>query len=209
MKELIVASIVLGSLLVGQSSSAQSASAPVDSQALRGVLIWPEDSTVSPDSQFVMDHIQNSMTQAKLSEVAARKARTQRCRKFAQRNFVENNLVATSLLHIAAFHGIPLAAFNAVDQQKVNSISDLPRDVFTEAYLAELTENQGNELLGMDYSNRPANLLPRLQAWADQRTAFLSSDIVEGSYVGDKSKEYKDWLRHRSEFAASPSIPGM
>jgi Domain of unknown function (DUF4142) len=209
MKELIVVSIALGFLLMGQSSSAQSVSAPVESQALRGVLIWPEGSTVSPESQFVMDHVQNSATQAKLSEIAARKARTQRCRNFAQRNFVENNMIATSLLHIAALKGIPLPAFIAVDQQRVNSISDLPKGVFTEAYLAVLSENQFNELLGMEYANRPANLNPRLQAWADQRMAFLSNDIVEASYVGDKSKEYKQWLRHGSEFAVSPSNPGM
>jgi hypothetical protein len=94
----------------------------------------------------------------------------------------QNNIETCSLQTFVDAKSLNVSvALDPAHQWRVTRISDLPKDMFNVAYLAQLNEDQVEELAALE--NQSANLDPSLKAWAEQRKATLRSDIVEGGWV--------------------------
>ena len=180
-EELITTLAIVGVLLGGQSVRAQSISASSEAQTLRGNIVWP----MANEAKFVAENTQNTITQAKLSEIAARKGRSNEVRGLASQMLDQNNMATASLQTLAGAKSVIMPyALDSAHQWRVTRITDLPKDIFNVAYLAQLNEDQVEELSALE--NLPANLDPSLKTWAEQRKDALRNDIVRGAWVGVK-----------------------
>jgi len=184
MKESITTLAIIALLVSAQPVGAESISAiAVAAQTLRGNIAWPEPPACDSDARFVAQNSQNTITQAKLSEIAARKGKSKEVREFASRMLEQSNMDTGFLQTFADAKDVDMSVtLDPAHQWRVTRISKLPKDIFNVAYLAQLNEDQLEELGALD--SAPQILDPTLKAWAEQRKATLAHAIVAAGWVG-------------------------
>ena len=142
------------------------------------------------DSQVLVNSRMKEAAQARLSQIALQKSKSHKIKAYANRILLENDLAAGRVETMATADGlifIPGELANC-DQDRVNRISDLPKDVFNQAYLSDLNEVQLEERHNLQ--NLPPTTDPSVRQWAEQRKAALDNDVIDAGCLSIKrSKE--------------------
>jgi predicted outer membrane protein len=176
-------------LISGQQALADTVTqTTVTTNVLNGSVMLSPD--ILTDSQVLVNSRMKEAAQARLSQVALQKSKSDKIKAYANRILLENDLAAGRVETMANSDGmifIPGELANC-DQDRVNRISDLPKDVFNQAYLSRLNEVQLEERENLQ--NLPPTIDPSVRQWAEQRKAALDSDVIDAGYLFIKrSKE--------------------